>query len=314
MTDGVLLRIATVATNAFREASRATVLHGILILALATTLYSVVLGTLSLHQEARVVADIGAASGSIFAVVAVTVLGATALHREIELKTIFPVLTRKLRRHEYLVGKFAGLVLTAWVFLALHSYAVFVVLALLSGRSAATVAGGSAALLLPFAIAFATRPRLRVFLTIPLAFALALFGYWLAAPAGAEAKLVAHGLVLSGFEVLVVAGLTIFFSAFSTSYLTAVFTAGMFIAGRSSDTLAHIPTRFFGPEITSGARILSHLLPNLNLFVPARPVLLGLAERQPIVPLLLSAGGYALAYASILLAFATLIFRKRDFT
>ena len=46
----VLSRIVAVALNAYREAVRARILYGLLGLALATTAYSLVVGTLSLHQ------------------------------------------------------------------------------------------------------------------------------------------------------------------------------------------------------------------------------------------------------------------------
>src|SRR5262249_13195470 len=112
----MLMRVAAVALNTYREAVRARVLYGLLALALATSAYSLVVATLSLHQEARVVADVGAAAASLYAVLVAIVLGATSLHRELELKTVFPILTRQLRRHEYLVGKYLGMLVTLAVF------------------------------------------------------------------------------------------------------------------------------------------------------------------------------------------------------
>src|SRR5579862_5852288 len=102
----MLARIVAVALNAYREAVRARVLYGLLGVALATTMYSLVVGVLSLHQELRVVADLGAASISLYSIVVAIVIGATSLHDELERKTIFPILTRRLRRHEYLLGKY----------------------------------------------------------------------------------------------------------------------------------------------------------------------------------------------------------------
>jgi ABC-type transport system involved in multi-copper enzyme maturation permease subunit len=140
-------RIGAVALNAYREAVRARVLYGLLGVALATTAYSMVVGTLSLHQETRVVADLGTASISLYAVVVAIVLGATSLHRELELKTLFPILTRKLRRHEYLVGKYVGAVATLAVFVAIDAAAVLAVLAAEGGAPPSLVAGTTLALL-----------------------------------------------------------------------------------------------------------------------------------------------------------------------
>src|SRR5579871_6446403 len=136
----MLGRIAAIALNAYREAVRARVLYGILGIALATTLYSVVVGTLSLHQETRVVADLGSASISLYAIVVAIVLGATSLHDELERKTIFPILTRRLRRHEYLVGKYLGALATLGVFVAIDGGAVLGLLALQGEDTGAPVA------------------------------------------------------------------------------------------------------------------------------------------------------------------------------
>src|SRR5215510_8853343 len=101
-------RVFAIAMNTYREAVRARILFGLLALALATSGYALVVSTMAVRQEMRVVADIGAAGMSLYAILVAIVLGATSLYRELELKTVFPILTRRLRRHEYLLGKYLG--------------------------------------------------------------------------------------------------------------------------------------------------------------------------------------------------------------
>src|SRR5262249_36274138 len=96
----------------------------------------------------RVVADLGAASISLYSVVAAIVMGATSLYRELEQKTLFPILARPIRRAEYLVGKFAGTLLTLATFIALDAGSVLCILACYGGRSPFAVLGTV------FAIAF----------------------------------------------------------------------------------------------------------------------------------------------------------------
>ena len=149
----MLARIAAVALNAYREHVRARVLYGLLALALATTAYSLVVGTLSLHQETRVVSDLGAASISLYAVFVAIVLGATSLYREVDQKTIFPILTRRLRRHEYLLGKYWGALATLGVFVAIDGGAVLGLLAIEGeGDTGYRVGGTAVALLVLLAI------------------------------------------------------------------------------------------------------------------------------------------------------------------
>src|SRR3954471_2453544 len=122
-------RVTAIAMNTYREAVRARVLFGLLALALATSAYSLVIAAMSIKQEMRIVADIGAGSISIYAVLVSVILGATSLYRELELKTVFPVLTRKLRRHEYIVGKYLGILATLFVFVAIDGGFVLGILA-----------------------------------------------------------------------------------------------------------------------------------------------------------------------------------------
>src|SRR5260370_10953248 len=114
-------RVLCITLNTYREAVRARLLLGVFALGLATCLYSSVVATLSLHNEARVVGDLGAASLSLYGVVVAIVLGSTSLYRELEYKTIFPILSRPIRRWEYLLGKYLGTLLTVAVFVAVHA-------------------------------------------------------------------------------------------------------------------------------------------------------------------------------------------------
>src|SRR5579864_6855332 len=128
-------RVLAIAFNTYREAVRARILLGVFAVALATCAYSVVVASLSLHNEARVVADLGSAALSLYGVLMAIVLGSTSLHRELEYKTIFPILSRPVRRWEYIVGKYLGMLLTIGVFIAIDAAAVLVLLSLESGQS-----------------------------------------------------------------------------------------------------------------------------------------------------------------------------------
>lgn len=307
-------RIFTVSFNAYREAVRARVLHGLLGLALATTAYSVVLGALSLKNDTRVVADIGAASTSLYAILVSVVLGATSLHREIELKTIFPILTRKLRRHEYVLGKFFGMVLTLAVFVALDGAAVLGVLSYLAGQSLALLLGTVGVFAAVLTILLLRAKLTRTFVIIPWAFALLLAMALLAGPAAQERRLVLASLALCIGEVAIVSAVGLLFSSFSSPFLTATFTLAVFIVGRSADTLAHLPQRFLSSTIRSAGAVISQVVPNLQLYVPPRPLLLGEVPATPVWAYVARTDLLGLFYVVILLAASCLVFRKRDFT
>ncbi len=306
-------RIGTVAMNAYREAVRARILHGLLGAALATCAYALLVAGLSLHQEARVVADIGAASMSLYAVLVAVLLGATSLYREIELKTIFPILTRPLRRHEYLVGKYLGTMATLVVFVLLDTAAILAILAAESNANPWAIAGvlGGAAVLLVVLLIRAKHTR--VFVLIPWAFALVGATAVLAAPAGSERQLVLASAALTICETAIIAAVATLFASFSSPFLTALFTLGVFFVGRSADTLAKLPVRMFGRTLQTTGKVLAHVFPNLQIYVPPRPLLLGEVAATPTWPFVLESAAHAACYAAVLVAVAVAIFRKRDF-
>jgi ABC-type transport system involved in multi-copper enzyme maturation permease subunit len=306
-------RVLALALNTYREAVRARVLYGLLAAALATTGYSLVVGTLSLHQEARVVADLGAASISLYAVLVAIVLGATSLYREIELKTIFPILTRRLRRHEYIVGKYLGTLSTLLVFVAIDGATVMALLAIETGVPTSRILGAAAILAAALGVLAWRMKHTRVFLPLPWAAVLFVTMAVLSESAGDERRLVLASCALTACEIGIVTAIAMFFSSFSSPFLTAIFTLGVFLVGRSSDTLEHLPARAFGETVVTIGKMLARIVPNLALYVPARPLLLGQLPDIPVWPFVGNAAVIALAYATLLLVLSALVFRKRDF-
>ncbi len=147
----MLSRVGVIAMNTYREAVRARVLHGLFALALGTAGYALVVGAYAVRAQMRVISDLGAASISVYGIIVAVVLASTSLYRELELKTVFPILARPIRRSEYLLGKYLGTVFTMAVFIAANSGALLLALAEMSGKSAALVWGtglGSAVLAL----------------------------------------------------------------------------------------------------------------------------------------------------------------------
>ncbi|MEO7112244.1 MAG: hypothetical protein ABI183_17495 [Polyangiaceae bacterium] len=306
------IRIGTVAMNAYREAVRARILHGLLGAALATCIYSLFIAGLSLHQEPRVIADLGIASISLYAVLVAILLGATSLYRELELKTIFPILARPIRRHEYLLGKYFGTLATLAVFIMLDAAAV---LALLAGQTADSiwpVVIATLVALVVLGVALLRAKYTRVFVLIPWSVAVLVVMTILAKSAGAERQLVLAGAALALSETAIIAAIATLFASFSSPFLTAIFTFGVFLVGRSADTLANLPVKMFGESVRSFGKFLAHILPNLQAYVPPRPLLLGQAATSTWA--FVGQGAlHAVCYAAVLVGFAAIVFRKRDF-
>jgi ABC-type transport system involved in multi-copper enzyme maturation permease subunit len=309
----MLGRVFAIAMNTYREAVRARILLGLLALALGTSAYSVVVASMSVRQETRIVSDLGASSTSLYAVLVAIILGATSLYRELELKTIFPILTRRLRRHEYIVGKYLGILSVLLAFVALDGATILGILAVQSKDGATPAIAAALALLLALGVALVRAKLTRVFLILPWSIVVFVVMALLSGGAGGERQLVIVSMALTMAEVAIVAAVAMVFSSFSSPFLTAIFTIMLFLIGRSADTLGNLPEKVFGSTIRAIGIALSKIIPNLNAYVPARPLLLGQIPSVSLAEYVSRAWLNAILYAALLLALSALVFRKRDF-
>lgn len=119
--------------------------------------------------------------------------------------------------------------------------------------------------------------------------------------------------LLVALEVMIVAAVATLFSSFSTPFLSALFTLGFWLIGRSADTLAKLPKKQFGEQLVLLGSGLSKVFPNLQVYVPPRTLLLGEAVDVEPTTYYFRALVMSVAWAGALLALATVIFKKRDF-
>lgn len=299
--------------NTYREAVRARVLHGLFALSLGTCLYSLVVGEYTSKNALRVVSDVGSFAVSIYGIIVAIVLGATGLYRELELKTVFPILARPLHRGQYLLGKYFGTLFTLAVFMAANSAVLLLSLHGTAGGSWSLVAGvilGSALIALVVARRF---PESGIYIPVLWALGVAALGYWLASEAPDDRRVVVVAATLALLEVMIVTAVATVFSSFSSPFLTAVFTFGVFLVGRSADTLAKLPPKIFGETIHQAGVVLSQLFPNLMVYVPPRPLLTGEAGDVGLFEYLGLAATQSCLWSAGLLLLAARIFHRRDF-
>jgi Cu-processing system permease protein len=309
----MILRLTTVAYNAYREAVRARVLLGLAGVAVAVAFYSLVVGAFTLRDAPRVVADLGATAVSVFSIAVAIFIGGTSLHRELEMKTILPLLARPIRRGEYLVGKYLGTMLVVVVFVMAEGGLVLMMSAALGGQPVGLVIGVGAALVAGL-IALALRSTaVRTFAPIPWAAAMMVAGFLLCEVAPGERSLIMASCALTVLEVMVVAAFATLFSSFSTPFLSALLTVGVFLVGRNADSLARLPVKVFGETGRAAGRELARVIPNLHTYVPARPLLTGEALDANLPVYLSMAALQTLGWAVVLLAVAAFVFQRRDF-
>ncbi len=119
-------RIASIAFNTYREAVRDRVLYNLVAFALLMTAAAVLVGQISIQIERLVVINLGLTAISLFGIIIAIFIGIGLVSKEIEKRTLYTVLSRPVRRWEFIAGKFLGLAGTLVVntfFMALGLFA-----------------------------------------------------------------------------------------------------------------------------------------------------------------------------------------------
>jgi ABC-type transport system involved in multi-copper enzyme maturation permease subunit len=108
-------RIAAVAANTFRETVRERVLYNLVFFALVMTASALLLGQVSIRQDEKIVKDLGLAGIDFFGTLIAVFIGVGLVSKEIERRSLYPLLAKPLSREEFFLGKFLGLAFTLFV-------------------------------------------------------------------------------------------------------------------------------------------------------------------------------------------------------
>jgi ABC-type transport system involved in multi-copper enzyme maturation permease subunit len=130
-----LSRLLAVASNTFRETVRERVLYNLVFFAILMTLSGLLLGQLSIRQDEKIIKDLGLAAMDGFGTLIAIFVGVGLVSKEIDKRSLFPLLAKPVTRDEFLLGKFAGLVFTLAVNVGVMAAGLFLTL-LATGRRA----------------------------------------------------------------------------------------------------------------------------------------------------------------------------------
>jgi Cu-processing system permease protein len=120
--------IGAVALNTFREAVRDRVLYNLVFFALLMIAAAILVGQISIGIEQIVIVSLGLSAISFVGLLIAIFIGVGLVSKEIDKRTLYALLAKPVRRWEFVVGKFAGLVLTLTVNTAAMAVALFLAL------------------------------------------------------------------------------------------------------------------------------------------------------------------------------------------
>src|SRR5947209_2309912 len=102
-------RLRFIGFNTFREAVRDRVLYNLVFFALLLLGFTPLFGKISIGLERIILVNLGLTAISLFGVVIAVFIGTGLVSKEIDKKTLYTVLSRPVRRWEFIIGKYFGL-------------------------------------------------------------------------------------------------------------------------------------------------------------------------------------------------------------
>jgi ABC-type transport system involved in multi-copper enzyme maturation permease subunit len=264
--------IRLIAVNVFKECVRDKVLYNLVVFAVGLIAISYLLAQLTAGQDVKIIKDLGLASISIFGLLIAVFIGIGLVWKEVERKSIYSLLSKPIRRYQLVLGKYAGLVLTLAVNVTVMTVAFYAVLAVIGWIADPT--------------ALKAWPR----------------------PPADPGMLKA--IVLIGAELSLVTAIALFFSTFTSPFLSAVLTLGLWVIGHFNSDLRNAEGVLTSPIARGIARGVYYVLPNFAAFDVKAQAVYG----QPVA---LSYIGitvlYGLVYVAMVLTGAIMVFSRRDF-
>lgn len=105
-------RLSAITLNTFREAVRDRVLYNLILFVLLLVASAPLFSQISIGMERLILVNVGLSSISLFGVLIAIFIGIGLVSKEIEKRTLYTILCRPVRRWEFIVGKYFGLMLT----------------------------------------------------------------------------------------------------------------------------------------------------------------------------------------------------------
>lgn len=121
-------RIYGVAVNTFRESVRDRVLLALIVLALVVMAGAKVIQPVAMGEAEKIIKDLGLSAITLFCVLIAILVGGRIVYREVEKRTIYLILARPVRRLEFILGKYFGLMGVLLVSLVIMTFGFYAIL------------------------------------------------------------------------------------------------------------------------------------------------------------------------------------------
>lgn len=230
--------ISWVAVNVFKESVRDRVPYNLVLFAVLLISSSYLIGQLTAGQDVKIIKDLGLAATAVFGLFIAIFIGIGLVSKEVERRSIYALLAKPISRPQFVIGKYAGLVLTLAVNVAVMTVAIYAVLGYMTWIETAEFKAG-----------------------------------W--ETPGVDPRMLKATLLIL-VELMLVTAIALFFSTFSSPILSAAFTFGLYIVGHFNADLKNFDRIVESRVAIWLARGVYHVLPDLSAFDVKTEVVHGL--------------------------------------
>jgi ABC-type transport system involved in multi-copper enzyme maturation permease subunit len=127
-------KVMSIAMNTFREAIRDRLLYVIIVFAVFLISISKILGWVSMSEDIKIVTDLGLSVLSFLGLLIAVFIGGGIVHKEIDKRTIYTVISRPIARYQFVLGKYFGLLMTVFLVILVTSIFLNVYILLMGGE------------------------------------------------------------------------------------------------------------------------------------------------------------------------------------
>lgn len=200
-------RLQSVAYNTFLESVRQRLFVGVVFFALLLMLVALVLKDISVHQDKKIIADIGLGAIEFFGTIIAIFIGADLVSRDVERRTLHLLLVKPLSREEFVLGRYLGLCLTLFSSVALMGAGLALALWTVQGQFSLSLLAAAYSLMLQICLTGA----IAVFFSTTSSRVLAILGATILAVLGRMTDVLKNAsVVLEGFPDWLGKGLYLF--------------------------------------------------------------------------------------------------------
>lgn len=122
------MRLFTIALNTFKESIRNKILIGVLLFSILIIVSTMALVQLTIGQWMKITVDIGMGAISLFGNLMAIFLGINLVAKEIDKKTVYTIVSKPIKRYEFILSKYLGLIITIFINVVLMFIILLVIL------------------------------------------------------------------------------------------------------------------------------------------------------------------------------------------